>query len=71
MAEAEIMVIYANTVGDNVTLSPRIATGQSQPSYNSVAQMSLLAGSGISNGVMTANILCKTSLRCICQIHDG
>jgi hypothetical protein len=71
MAGAEIMIIYANSAGDNVTLSPRIATGQSQPSYNSAAQMSVLVGSGISNGVMTANILCKTSFGCICQTQDG
>jgi len=58
MAGSNFMIIYADGTGSNVTLSPRLASGNVQPTYNSAANMTLLAGSGISNGVMTANILC-------------
>jgi len=58
MAGSNFMIIYADNTGSNVTLSPRLSSGNVQPTYNSAAKMTLLAGSGISNGVMTANILC-------------
>ena len=59
MAGANIFVIYAAADGKNVTLSPRSGQGHKQPEANQQAQVSLLDGSGISNGVMTANVRCK------------
>jgi hypothetical protein len=58
MSGANIFVIYASSSGSNVTLSPRTGSGHVEPKYNSGAQVTLLGGSGISNGVMTANIKC-------------
>jgi hypothetical protein len=46
-----------------VTLSPRTASGYSQPSYDGAAQVTLLEGSGVSNGVMTANVRCKSTFQ--------
>ncbi len=55
MAGAKIFVMYADGTG-NVTISPRSGIGHVMPLYNPAAQVTLLAGSGISNGVMTANV---------------
>ena len=59
MAGANIFVVYANSKGDNVTLSPRLGKGNVEPDYNSQAQVFLLDGTGIANGMMTANVRCK------------
>lgn len=60
MVGANIFVVYPN--GDNVTVSPRLGMGEIQPLYNSAAQVSLLDGSGYSNGAITANIRCDTCI---------
>lgn len=59
MRNSNIFIIYPDTSGSNVTLSPRLGMGEFEPDYNSNAQVSLLEGSGISNGKMTANIRCE------------
>ena len=59
MAGSNIFMIYADASGTNVTLSPRIGKGNYQPDTSNQAQVSLLDGSGISNGMMTANVRCK------------
>lgn len=58
MRNSNIFIIYPDASGSNVTLSPRLGMGEFEPEYNSKAQVSLLEGSGISNGQMTANIRC-------------
>ncbi|KAL4943968.1 hypothetical protein BDV06DRAFT_234084 [Aspergillus oleicola] len=59
MAGADIFVLYSAS-SNNVTISPRSGTGHVPPQYNSDAQLSLLDGSGIQDGVMTANVRCDT-----------
>jgi hypothetical protein len=60
MSGANFFIIYTDSSGSNVTLSPRLSSGgHNMPTYNSAANMALLAGSGVSNGVMTANIRCS------------
>lgn len=61
MAGANIFVIYASGQ-NNVTLSPRLGTGHVEPKFNPSAQVSLLEGSGIQDGYMTANIRCESCL---------
>jgi hypothetical protein len=60
MVGANIFVVYPN--GDNVTVSPRLGMGEIQPLYNSDAHVSLLEGSGFSNGAITANIRCDSCI---------
>jgi hypothetical protein len=60
MSGAQMFVVYTDASGDNVTVSPRLGSGHSEPSYSSSAQVTLLDGSGVSNGVMTANIKCAS-----------
>ncbi|KUJ19843.1 CBD9-like protein [Mollisia scopiformis] len=59
MTGANIFMIYANSAGDNVTLSPRLGSGNRQPESDTTTDVTLLGGSGISNGVMTANVRCS------------
>lgn len=60
MRGANIFVIYANADGTNVTLSPRLGVGNVMPLYNEAANVELLGGSGIANGMMTANVKCSS-----------
>ncbi|KAJ8117537.1 hypothetical protein OPT61_g1295 [Boeremia exigua] len=59
MSGSNIFVVYTSADGNNVTLSPRSASGYNMPTLNSAAQAELLEGSGVSNGIMTANIKCS------------
>lgn len=59
MAGSNLFVVYAAANQQNVTLSPRLASGYVEPEFNQQAQVSLLEGSGISNGKMTANVRCE------------
>jgi hypothetical protein len=59
MAGSNMFLVYTSSGGTNVTLSPRTASGYNTPSFNSAAQVTLLEGSGVSNGIMTANVKCK------------
>ncbi|KIW17175.1 hypothetical protein PV08_04366 [Exophiala spinifera] len=62
MAGANMFVVYAAD-SNNVTVSPRLGTGQVQPRVNSDAQVSVLEGTGItSSGAMVANIRCDSCL---------
>ncbi|KAJ9637352.1 hypothetical protein H2199_007639 [Coniosporium tulheliwenetii] len=56
MSGSNIFVIYTSASGNNVTLSPRLGQGHRMPNYNSAAQVTLLEGSGVTDGVMTANV---------------
>ncbi|KAJ6263732.1 hypothetical protein Dda_2302 [Drechslerella dactyloides] len=62
MAGAHIYVVYADGKG-NVTVSPRLGTGHIEPQFNSDARVTLLAGSGIVNGQMVANVRCDNCLQ--------
>lgn len=59
MAGSNIFIIYADAARNNVTLSPRLGVSEVLPLYNNEAKVELLAGSGIANGLMTANVRCS------------
>lgn len=60
MSGSNMFLVYTSSGGTNVTLSPRTASGQREPDFNSAAQVTLLEGSGVSNGIMTANVKCRS-----------
>lgn len=62
MQGANIFIVYASSDGNNVTVSPRLGVEHVMPLYNSEAQVSVLNESGISNGVITANIRCDSCI---------
>ncbi|KAF7719480.1 Cellobiose dehydrogenase (cytochrome) [Penicillium ucsense] len=61
MSGSNIFVVYPNG-NNNVTISPRLGRGQVQPLHNDAAQVSLLEGSGVKNGVITANVRCDSCI---------
>ncbi|KAK5731924.1 hypothetical protein LTR17_010999 [Elasticomyces elasticus] len=60
MSGSNIFIMYLSGDGNNVTVSPRLGTGNRQPQYNANAQITLLEGSGVQDGVMTANVRCSS-----------
>jgi hypothetical protein len=61
MEGANIFVTY--TSGNNVTVSPRSGIAEVEPLYNKDARITILDGSGVHDGVITANIRCDTCLK--------
>ncbi|KAF6808126.1 integral membrane protein [Colletotrichum sojae] len=58
MSNSNMFIMYTDGNG-NVTISPRTARGHNMPQVDSNgADLKLLAGSGVSDGRMTANVLC-------------
>lgn len=60
MSGANMFIMYQSADGSNVTVSPRTASGHSEPSVSSSAQITLLEGSGVEGNTMTANIRCAS-----------
>lgn len=63
MGGSNMFVVYTSADGNNVTLSPRSADGYEMPKLNSNTQVELLEGSGVSNGIMTANVKCTSTMK--------
>merc|ERR1711939_1222136 len=62
MSGANMFVVYAAD-STNVTVSPRLGTGHTQPKVNGDAQISVLEGTGIaSDGSLVANVRCDSCL---------
>ncbi|KAG9242753.1 integral membrane protein-like protein [Calycina marina] len=61
MAGSTILIIYTDGTG-NVTISGRSGRGEFLPQEDSTVQsgLTLLEGSGVADGVMTANVKCTT-----------
>ncbi|KAF1985264.1 iron reductase domain protein [Aulographum hederae CBS 113979] len=60
MSGSQIFVMYTSADGNNVTVSPRKGEGHSEPQHDSAQQITLLEGTGVADGVMTANVRCST-----------
>lgn len=65
MADSNIFIFYPDGAG-NVTVSTRRGTGHTLPTPQTDTRFELLAGSGVENGLMTANIACFN-----CESWDG
>ncbi|KNG89419.1 cellobiose dehydrogenase [Aspergillus nomiae NRRL 13137] len=62
MQGANIFVVYASGDGLNVTVSPRLGVEHVEPLYNQQARISVLDGTGIHDGTMTANVRCDSCI---------
>ena len=62
MAGSNIFVVYLDSSGTNVTLSPRSGEGHFEPDFNGNAKATLLSGSGVSGGFLTANVKCMPAV---------
>lgn len=58
MHDSSMFVVYASD--DNVTLSPRAGKGHYEPLYDKNLRASLIDGTGIHDGVLTANVRCDS-----------
>ncbi|EAW15302.1 cytochrome and DOMON domain-containing protein [Aspergillus clavatus NRRL 1] len=61
MAGARIFLVYASS-RTNVTVSPRTGTGHVPPEFDPEIPISLLSGTGINDGVLTARFECQNCL---------
>jgi hypothetical protein len=62
MSGSNIFMIYSDGKG-NVTVSPRLGVGNTEPSYTSSTQITVLEGTkSSSDGSMTANFRCDNCL---------
>ncbi|KAF8539731.1 hypothetical protein BDD12DRAFT_736594, partial [Trichophaea hybrida] len=59
MSGSLIFVVYPSASRKNVTVSPRLGKGHSEPQYSSSIKVTLLDGSGVSGNTMTANFRCS------------
>ncbi|RYP09894.1 hypothetical protein DL764_001028 [Monosporascus ibericus] len=50
MAGSLMLMIYSSSTGENVTLSPRISDGHSEPAYSPDIEVETLPGTGLVNG---------------------
>ncbi|KAF7188360.1 Cytochrome b561 and DOMON domain-containing protein [Pseudocercospora fuligena] len=68
MSGSNMFVMYLSADGMNVTVSPRLGTGHTEPQHEDGqgANITLLEGSGVENGTMTANVRCAG-----CSSWDG
>lgn len=63
MAGSNIFMVYSAATPSNVTLSARAGLGEFMPEHNSRTQVTLLNGSGITEGRMVANVRCDNCLK--------
>ena len=73
MTSSDMFIMYTSGNG-NVTLSPRYSEGRAQPQFDGDLDVELLSGSGVKNGVMTANFRCGNCARSATAnfgAHDG
>ncbi|EAW13436.1 cytochrome and DOMON domain-containing protein [Aspergillus clavatus NRRL 1] len=59
MKNSLMVVLYSDASGKNVTVSPRLCTGEREPVYAPSLAVDLLSGTGIANGLMTVNGRCS------------
>ncbi|KAI0842533.1 putative iron reductase domain protein [Hypoxylon sp. FL0890] len=59
MAGALMLIMYPSKSNNNVTMSPRLATGHREPVYAPEIKVEALAGTGLANGTYTFNGRCS------------
>ncbi|EPS30423.1 hypothetical protein PDE_05374 [Penicillium oxalicum 114-2] len=59
MADSMMILVYSSADGKNVTVSPRLASGEQEPEYSSSIDVTLLEGTGLANNIMTVNARCN------------
>ncbi|KAJ5091008.1 hypothetical protein N7532_009692 [Penicillium argentinense] len=62
MRDSNMFIVYTSSRHDNITVSPRLGKGHFLPLYNPHADVSILDGSGVHNGSITANIRCDSCI---------
>lgn len=58
MDDTLMFMVYADSTGQNVTVSPRLSYGHTEPSYTNNVTITVQPGTGIANGNMTVHAIC-------------
>ncbi|GAD98405.1 conserved hypothetical protein [Paecilomyces variotii No. 5] len=58
MKDSLMILLYSNRHGDNVTVSPRLCSGEQEPVFSSSLDVVTLPGTGIAGNTMTVNARC-------------
>ncbi|RDL35890.1 Uncharacterized protein BP5553_06502 [Venustampulla echinocandica] len=58
MAGSLMMIIYGSPDAQGITISPRIATGHTEPTFTTDVQVEVLDGTSIQNNLYVLNALC-------------
>lgn len=59
MKDSLMFIVYTAANGRNVTVSPRIASGRTEPTYTTDVSVVLLPGSGLINDTYVVNAKCQ------------
>jgi hypothetical protein len=59
MEDTLMFMVYTDSSGKNLTVSPRLSDGHSEPSYTKDVTIQVQPGTGIANGNMTVNAICS------------
>ncbi|ORY12964.1 hypothetical protein BCR34DRAFT_600259 [Clohesyomyces aquaticus] len=59
MKDSLMFVLYPSKDGKNVTISPRLATGHSEPGHENSIQLEALPGTGIIDDMFVVKAVCK------------
>ncbi|KAF1945839.1 CBD9-like protein [Clathrospora elynae] len=59
MEDSLMLIMYPNAHGDNVTISPRIGSKQSEPSFSSSISIDILPGTTINDSMLILNARCR------------
>lgn len=54
MSGSRMFIMYTSADGKNVTVSPRLSSGHSEPKFDSSTQITMLENTGVSGNTMTA-----------------
>ncbi|KAF2438375.1 iron reductase domain protein [Karstenula rhodostoma CBS 690.94] len=60
MENSLMLVMYANAKGDNITISPRLSTGHSEPSFAPSINLDILNGTGIHDDMYVLRAVCHS-----------
>lgn len=55
-----MFIFYPSSNGNNVTISPRISTTHSEPTFTPSIRLEILPGTTINDSMFTANFICKS-----------
>jgi hypothetical protein len=66
MDKSFMIIAYRGSNGNNITISPRLSSGHTEPVWTSKATIEVLPGTGVFNGSIVANGRCVN-----CRSWDG
>ncbi|CAI6341124.1 unnamed protein product [Periconia digitata] len=60
MKNALMLIVYPNSNGNNVTVSPRVSTDNTEPTFSSDVKLDILPGTGITDEMFVLKARCRS-----------